>query len=372
MLPEKRHQTTPTVRNLHPAGVAQGVDTRRSVPMNGFMNSQRTSHDEHACKARRLAQLGVVRFAGVEAATFLQGQLSNDTRRLTAGAPLLAAYSTPQGRVLAVMHLLPHSTGILAIVPAEIVLPTIERMRKYVLRTRVQIEDVSEEYAVLGIPGAAALRNSSSPGFDPPGQHGFVERSAIGIGRVGDEDRFWMVGTKPDLERHGFPTRPDLADEIAWRLADIRAGAPQVYAATREMFIAQMLNLDLLDGISFTKGCFTGQEIVARTQHLGRIKRRLFRLSLPAGTWAIGQAIHLRDGRSGRLTELVSTVDGPEALAVIGIDSSGESVTPPTSSGAAATAVVDPAGGIESTDASAARVEAVLLPLPYAVTHAST
>ena len=94
--------------------------------------------------------------------------------------------------------------------------------------------------------------------------------------------------------------------EHAWRLADIRAGLPQIYAATREMFVAQMLNLDLIDGISFTKGCFTGQEIIARTQHLGRIKRRLHRLRLPAGTWAVGQAVHLTDGRSGRLTELAA------------------------------------------------------------------
>jgi folate-binding Fe-S cluster repair protein YgfZ len=111
-----------------------------------------------------------------------------------------------------------------------------------------------------------------------------------------------------------------------------------------------MLNLDLIDGISFTKGCFTGQEIIARTQHLGRIKRRLFRLRLPAGTWAIGQAVHLADGRSGRLTELAQTGAAFEALAVLSTETK---------------AVGQDAADPES--ATSTLIDAAELPLPYAV-----
>ncbi len=118
--------------------------------------------------------------------------------------------------------------------------------------------------------------------------------------------------------------------EQAWRLADIHAGLPQVYAATSEAFVAQMLNLDLLDGISFSKGCYTGQEIIARTQHLGRIKRRMFRLRLPAGEWSIGQALHLSDGRQGRLTEVIESDGRVEALAVLNVEP-----TPPAAGEAA-------------------------------------
>jgi hypothetical protein len=124
-----------------------------------------------------------------------------------------------------------------------------------------------------------------------------------------------------------------------------------VYAATREMFVAQMLNLDLIDGISFTKGCFTGQEIVARTQHLGRIKRRLFRLRLPPGTWAVGQSVHLRDGRSGRLTELAEADSEFEALAVLNMEAGA-----PGAAGAAEGEVESPASAL---------VDATELPLPY-------
>jgi len=300
----------------------------------------------------QLPYLGVIRFTGTDAASFLQGQLSNDTRKLASGATLLAAYSTPQGRVVAVLRLIPHSGGILALLPREIVLPTVERLRKFVLRAKVKIEDASEQVSVAGYHGADALR---ADGLEPPAaaaEHtapAYAERDGIGIARVGaNDDRYWVVGPATGHDLGAAPAERARSAEQAWRLADIRAGSPQVYAATREMFVAQMLNLDRLDGISFTKGCYTGQEIVARTQHLGRIKRRLFRLSLPAGTWAMGQAIQLRDGRTGRLTEFAATAGGVEALAVL-----------PLVAGAAGAA-----GDGDSASASTV-VDATELPLPY-------
>jgi len=364
----------------------------------------------------RLAHIGVIRFTGADALTFLQGQLSNDTRRLSASHTLLAAYSTPQGRVLALLRLMPHSSGILALLPREIVLPTIERLRKFVLRAKVQIEDVSDQILVCGQHGATALRAADLPipgggdiaagspegdgappqpaaaaapataaedsavGRDHPASntsrtsnaftetHTYVEHGGIGIGRVSaDADRYWVVGATADLaqcrlvdagsdangdalgaalEPDQHPTRDAERIEHAWRLADIRSGSPQIYAATREMFVAQMLNLDLIDGISFTKGCFTGQEIIARTQHLGRIKRRMFRLRLPAGTWAIGQAVHLRDGRNGRLIEVAQSAAAIEALAVL---------------------TLDPAAPTDGDSVAGTLIDAVELALPYAL-----
>jgi folate-binding protein YgfZ len=322
-----------------------------------------------------LPYLGVIRFAGPDAAAFLQGQLSNDTRRLAAGATLLAAYSSPQGRVLAILHLLPHSSGILALLPREIVPPTIERLRKFVLRAKVQIEDLSGQFRVLGFHGAEPLREVN---LQPPTTAlGYVEHGGIGVGRVREgegKERYWVVGSGESLARLGLggagaeghgvdgagaAARVEPARiEHDWRLADIRAGAPQVYAATVEMFVAQMLNLDRIDGISFTKGCFTGQEIVARTQHLGRIKRRNFRLRLPAGTWAIGQAVHLRDGRSGRLTELAAVPGGFEALAVLPLEAGGAADGGNTG---------EPAAAADPDSVTVDRVDAAQLPLPYSL-----
>jgi tRNA-modifying protein YgfZ len=180
---------------------------------------------------------------------------------------------------------------------------------------------LSEQFIVIGQHGAEALRAAGLP--IPGDANGYVEEAGLGVGRVREgSSRYWLIGATESLAERGFAggERDALTVERDWRLADIRDGLPQVYAPSRELFTPQMLNLDLIDGISFTKGCYTGQEIVARTQHLGRIKRRMFRLRLPRGNWAIGQALRLADGRAGRLTELAPDGEEFDALAVLNIE----------------------------------------------------
>ena len=300
----------------------------------------------------RLRHLGVLRFTGPDALSFLQGQVSNDTRRLSTGSPLLAAYSNPQGRVLAVMHLLPHSSGVAAVLPRELVAPTLERLRKFVFRAKVQMEDAGESLPVSGQHGAQALQSAGIA--VPHAESGYVESDGIGVAAVRPgAARYWVIAPGDKLAEHRLTGDMPAADRIEhdWRLADIRDGLPQIYSSTHEAFVAQMLNLDLLDGISFSKGCYTGQEIIARTQHLGRIKRRLYRLHLPDGEWNTGQSLLLRDGRSGRLVEVARSGDGFEALAVLNVP--------------ADTPANDLASAAES--APSAAVPATQLPLPYAL-----
>jgi tRNA-modifying protein YgfZ len=279
----------------------------------------------------RLTHLGILRFTGPDALSFLQGQVSNDTQRLTGNTSLLAAYSNAQGRVVALIYLLPHSSGVIAILPREILQPTMERMRKFILRAKVKIEDAGDSLAVAGYFGTM-----------PESSGGYSETDGVGVAPVArDKNRSWLIAAPQKFASADAAAARRIENE--WRLADIRAGLPQIYAATSEAFVAQMLNLDLLDGISFTKGCYTGQEIIARTQHLGRIKRRLYRLSLPAGAWSIGQALRLSDGRQGRLTEVIENGGRIEALAVL-------------------TAEPSPAA---DGDAAQIAVHAAELPLPY-------
>lgn len=296
------------------------------------VNPLAARHDQGA-QSWRLEHLGVLRIAGRDAASFLQGQVSNDVRRLERGEPLLAAYSSAQGRVIAVLHLLPQPGAILALLPRELLAGVRERLRRFVLRAKVELEDMSD---LLEVRGARRVELAAA-GLEP--LEACAERDGITMARLaGDPTRHWLVGARGALEA-SLPQAIAVA-EHDWRLADIRAGLPQIYAATSEQFVAQMLNLDLLDAISFTKGCYTGQEIIARAQHLGRIKRRLFRLALPRAG-AIGEAVALADGRGGRVTECVRAGTGYEALAVLPLEPGG---------------------------AEAERVlRGTLLPLPYAV-----
>jgi tRNA-modifying protein YgfZ len=297
-----------------------GVDIAEPAPISYEMTIDSASPG-------RLTHLGILRFTGADTLSFLQGQVSNDTQPLSQSTPVLAAYSTAQGRVLALIYLLPHSSGVVGILPREILAATMERMRKFILRAKVRIEDAADTLIVAGRGGAPSrggatlqadgTEQADASTLDAKAASRYVEHDGIGTAPVGhDGNRHWVIGPP---EKIAAPADAAAAKRIEddWRLADIRAGLPQVYAATSEAFVAQMLNLDLLDGISFTKGCYTGQEIIARTQHLGRIKRRLFRLGLPSGAWSVGQAVRLADGRQGRLTEVIESGGRTEALAVL-------------------------------------------------------
>lgn len=299
-----------------------------------------------------LANLGILRFVGPDASTFLQGQLSNDTARLhSADSTLLAAYSTAQGRVIAIMTLVPHSSGLLAIVPQALVTATAERLRKFVMRAKVKIDIPGDELCVVGQCGPAALIAAQIS--IPTLPQGYVETDTVGVARRGAAQRFYVIGAADRLRSHGLSGDENDSHLIdnSWRLAEIRDGRSQVYSETTEAFVAQMLNLDVLDGISFNKGCYIGQEIIARTQHLGRIKRRMFRLQLPTGVWTVGSALRLADGRGGRLVELAEVAGDAEEPRV------------------EALAVLNLEPAVESDDATGTPgIAAIELPLPYNLT----
>lgn len=212
--------------------------------------------------------LGLIRVEGPDAAGFLQGQLTNDVRLLADGRTQLAALNTPQGRVVALLRLRQHQGAIHALLPADLVDKVVMLLRRYVLRAKVKLEPTADQ-AVMWGPSVA--RSAA----DAPSRVTFQ----YGPGRI-------VVATPgPRANMAGVAagaTDPRNLQQD-WMAADIAAGLPQVFAATSEAFIPQMLNLDLLDGVSFSKGCYTGQEIVVRTQHLGRIKRRTLRYRVASG-----------------------------------------------------------------------------------------
>ena len=151
----------------------------------------------------RLQHYGLLRFSGADGVNFLQGQLSNDMRQLSAGSAVLAAYSSPQGRVLAILRVLPHSTGPIAILPRELLLPTLERLGKFILRAKVRIEDAGGSLAVAGSHGRGDLQSRGIA--VPEAEHGYLEHSGIGVARVSRHaDRYWVIGSPERLAQHGF------------------------------------------------------------------------------------------------------------------------------------------------------------------------
>jgi folate-binding protein YgfZ len=279
---------------------------------------------ELSARIMRLPALGILRIEGAEARTFLQGQLSNDLRLLTPADSLFASYNSPQGRVIALLRLIERDQVILAILPRDLIGKVSERLRKYVLRARVLLSDASAEFSIMGL---LDLDSSFAARHDLPfaalaGAH-HLDGKVSSVRLAGAAPRHLLVASATELNTLHRRVSPAPDDE-AWRAASVAAGDPQVYSETSELFVAQMLNLDLIDALSFSKGCYTGQEIITRTQHLGRIKRRMlpFRLS-PGAEVRRGESLSVSAGRSGRVVEVArNTEGGLDVLAVVPVAAS--------------------------------------------------
>jgi folate-binding protein YgfZ len=230
--------------------------------------------------ACRLPHLGSLCFEGPDAPTFLQGQLSSDLGQLGPGRLQRSSYNSPKGRVLADLVLWRSAQdreAVHALVAADLAPATAKRLAMFVLRAKVRVTDATTARVRLGVGGADApavvLR---ALGARP--EHGSVvvhdDTALLGLpdGRVIVE----VEVARADAVLKALAAHAETADPGAWLAADVRAGVPLVTAVTSDQFVPQALNLDVLGAVSFRKGCYPGQEIVARMQYLGRLKERLF------------------------------------------------------------------------------------------------
>jgi len=246
-----------------------------------------------------LDNLGVLRVRGADRVSFLQGQLSNDVTLLSAARALLAGYHNPQGRVIALLRLVEDVPDeVLAILPRELIATVTARLAKFILRAKVQLTDESAHWGITGLIAPEAPAGAQAP------LDGALPQSSDSVVRFGDSivvqfgahpARYLVLSPElgalpPELSR----CRP--AVPLLWRRLMVAAGEPEVYAATSEEFVAQMLNLDVVGAIAFDKGCYTGQEVIARAHYRGRVKRRLQRFRTDA-------AVQLKPGDSGELAD---------------------------------------------------------------------
>lgn len=269
-----------------------------------------------------LLDLAVISASGADALAFLQAQLSNDLRALQEGHSQLAGYCTPKGRMLALFRVIRRAETYLLLLPGEIAEGVLKRLRMFVLRSKVLLEDVTENYLALGVSGRPAAFGFELPAAPDTG----TWTEDLGLVRLPDQRERYLALASRDRMAELWPALSGAAQLVGpdgWRLLDVRAALPQVYKQTQESFVPQMANLDLVNGISFTKGCYPGQEIVARMHYLGNLKRRMYRFEL-RGDDVPAPGSEVRDESGALAGEVVMAAAAPaggaEGLAVLQIE----------------------------------------------------
>ncbi|MFJ5254682.1 YgfZ/GcvT domain-containing protein [Pseudomonas sp. NPDC088414] len=229
-----------------------------------------------------LSHEGVLAVRGVDAGKFLQGQLTCNINYLSDSQASLGARCTQKGRMQSSFRILLEGDGVLLAMASELLEPQLADLKKYAVFSKSKLTDESAAWVRFGLEhGDTAL---ASLELNLPSETDSVVRNAglIAIRVSPDRAELWVPADQADVIKAKLAAALPEGDLNQWLLGQIRAGIGQVMPSTRELFIPQMLNLQAVGGVSFKKGCYTGQEIVARMQYLGKLKRRLYRVQLDA------------------------------------------------------------------------------------------
>ncbi len=239
------------------------------------------------CILADLSHYAVVRAAGEEAREFLHNQFTNDVKQQADDHSRLNNYCTPKGRILASLRVFVREGEPHLRLSGDLVEPFTRRLGMFILRSKVTLTNLSDTLVRFGLagPGAEAAL-AAQLGTLPSEADAVVQADAITVIRLPGAERFELHGPDHALEPlwQALTTTARPVGERVWALGEIRHGLPLVTAATLEAFVPQMLNMQLIGGLSFKKGCYPGQEIVARMQYLGQLKRRMYLAHVDAET----------------------------------------------------------------------------------------
>jgi folate-binding protein YgfZ len=242
--------------------------------------------------AVRLSDWGLIRAYGADAASFLHGQLTQDVQQLDDGSARLAGYCTAKGRLLASLIVWRAGTDeLLLACSAEVLPPTLKRLSMFVMRAKCKLSDASAALALYGLAGPAATQwlGASAPAAvwkrsDSAGAQVLRMPDAEGQAR-------FLLAAPVDAPA---PPLPPLPAE-AWAWLEVTSGVARIVGATVEKFVPQMVNFELVGGVNFQKGCYPGQEVVARSQYRGTVKRRAFVYSAEAAALPGQEVFHSAD-----------------------------------------------------------------------------
>jgi len=272
-----------------------------------------------------LSQRALIAVRGADAEKYLQGQLTNDIHAVTETDSQLSAHCSPKGRALACYRIFRREDTIYLALPETLLEASLAHLRKYVLMSKVSLE-VETNLVQIGYASAKGIHHLREIIHAIPEEvNGVTHSDDLTVIRIpGPHPRFEMLGTAAAVK--ALWTKLDVHAAAVgagpWTLLDILAGLPDLQPETVDAFVPQMINLDVLGGISFNKGCYTGQEIVARTHYLGKLKRRMYRLhcpvdSPPAAATAIYNTAHRSDESAGSVVVAQEAPEGGVALLAV-------------------------------------------------------
>ncbi len=273
-----------------------------------------------------LSHFGLIAFSGEEAQDFLHKQVTNDMRALAPETALFAGYCTAKGRLLANFLVFKRDADILLMLPEAIREATQKRLAMFILRAKVKARDAGPEWVRLGLSGIGARETLvNAIGAAPDGMMAVIHTDTAFAVQLGD-NRFDLF-VQPDHASamwQALVTEARPVGAAVWDWLMVRGGVPIVEPATQDQFVPQMANMDTLHGVSFQKGCYPGQEIVARTQYLGKVKRRMYLAHVDAEA-AAGDELYSPD-LAGQACGLIANAapapgGGSDVLAVILVSS---------------------------------------------------
>ncbi len=246
-----------------------------------------------------LSHLGLLRAEGADTEGFLQGQLSNDVRLVDAGHSQLSAYCNPKGRMLAIVRLFKRDDAYFLQLPMALREPTLKRLSMYVLRAKVTLR-AEADLIGMGVsgPNATSLVENLCGACTHAVDSSRTQAGITVIRLPGRLPRYALFGSAAILQPlwQQLKTTTTPVGAHAWRWLDIQAGLPTVLPETVEEFVPQMANLDLVGGVNFKKGCYPGQEIVARMHYLGRLKQRMIGAHVECATRPLpGTSVYAAD-----------------------------------------------------------------------------
>ena len=273
-----------------------------------------------------LSQLGVIALRGEDTATFLQGQLTNDVRTLHADGAQWSGYCSPKGRLLGNFLMWRQGEDYCLQLSGDILPGVLRRLSMFILRAKVTARDASDESVRLVVAGRQALAAvTAALGAVPDAPMRSVAGEAGQVIRVGD-DKF-VLSIPPERAAAVWQVLRESATPVGapvWDWLRLNAGIPMIVAATQEQFVPQMVNLEAIGGVSFQKGCYPGQEIVARSQYLGKLKRRMFLAHVDAEA-APGDPLYSADMDGQATGTVVNAAPAPsggfDVLAVAQVES---------------------------------------------------